>query len=248
MSRDLSHRGFGLISLLRWLAIGMACLLVLALAGVWGVGRAIPGMLDSTLASQGRSGLTCDRNDTNLFAGRVDLSGLTVTNPPEYSEREFLRISHLVVDVRPLTFLGSGQRVIDELTLDIDRVTLIGKSGIFGDNNATAIAKAFRKSAKAAKSADGDDAPKAPSPDFIIRRLRIRVGGVTILQSSGGSRPNVLLNDSRELAFEASDVTSRNLGDTVVAPLAGLAVARAAAAQSEGLLDAAARQLESIRK
>lgn len=247
MPHPRSHQGLALLSLIRWLAIGLGCLVVLAVAGVWGVGRAIPGMIDSTLASQGHSGLTCERNDTNLFVGRVDLAGLSILNPPEYAEREFLRVRRIVVDVQPLTFLGSGQRVIDELTLDIDRVTLVGKGSLFGDNNATAIAKAFRRSAKAEAKAASGGAPK-PAADFVIRHLRIRVGGVTLLQDVGGERPQVLAKDSRELTFEASDVTSGNLGDTVVAPLAGLAIARAAASEPESLLDAAARKLESIQK
>lgn len=247
MSLTHSRPGLGLLRLLRWLAIGIACLLVLAVAAVWGVGRALPGMLDSTLASQGRSGLTCEVNDTNLFAGRVDLAGITILNPPEFSEREFLRIRRLVVDVQPMTFLSDGRRVIDELTLDIDRVTLVGKGGdLLSDNNATAIAKAFRRSAKASASSEAAPAAKSGN-DFIIRRLKIRVGGVTLLQEEAGRR-QVLLSDNEGLAFEASDVTAQNIGDTVIAPLGGLALTRAAATSPESILELGRRQIERNRK
>lgn len=249
MSLTHSRPGLGLLRLIRWLAIGIACLLVLAVAAVWGVGRALPGMLDSTLASQGRSGLTCEVNDTNLFAGRVDLAGITILNPPEFSEREFLRIRRLVVDVQPMTFLSDGRRVIDELTLDIDHVTLVSKGDLFGENNATAIAKAFRRNAKeAARASSGGSGATRPANDFVIRRLRIRVGGVTILQDAGSGRRNVLAKDNREIAFEAEDVTSGNLGDTVVSPLAGLALSRAVSTEPDALLDAASRRLESLKK
>lgn len=244
-----SHPGFGLVRLLKWLGIGLACLLFLALAGVWGVGRAIPSLLDSALASRGNSGLSCETNDTSLFSGRIDLAGISILNPPDYKEREFLRIRRLVIDVQPLTFLSDGRRVIEEVTLDIDRVTLIGKGDLFGDNNATAIAKAFRRAArKDARESVAAGEPAGRGADFVIRRLRIRVGGVTLLQDAGAARPAVLLKDDRELAFEASDVTSDNLADTVVAPLGGMALTRAASAEPEALLDATRRQLERIQK
>lgn len=243
-----THPGFGLLRLLKWLGITLACLLFLALAGVWAIGRSIPSVLDSTLASQGNSGLTCETNDTNLFAGRIDLAGLSVLNPPEFKEREFIRVRRLVVDVEPASFLADGRRVIDELTLDIDRVTLVGKGGadLFSDNNATAIAKAFRRSAKASAPAEPAAAAK-PGNDFIIRRLKIRVGGVTLLQEEGARR-QVLLSDNEGLAFEASDVTAQNIGDTVIAPLGGLALTRAAATSPESILELGRRQMERNRK
>lgn len=243
-----SHPGLGLTRLLKWLAVAVACLLLLATAGVWLVGRSIPSLIDTTLASQGNSGLTCETNDTNLFAGRIDLGGLSVLNPPQYAEREFLRIRRLVVDVQPQTFVGGGRRVIDELTLDIDRVTLVGAGDIFSDNNATAIAKAFRRSARSAATAGEARSDAKPGADFIIRRLKVRVGGVTILQENGGARPQVLVRDDHGLSFEASDVTARNLGDTVIAPLGGLALTRAASVEPDAILDLSRRQLERLKK
>lgn len=246
MSQSASHPGFGLVRLLKWLGVGLAVLLVLAVVGVWGVGRAIPSLIDSALAAQGNSGLTCETNDSNLFVGRVDLGGLAVLNPPGFAEREFLRVRRLVVDVQPATFLADGRRVVEEVTLDIDRVTLVGKGDLFSDNNATAIAKAFRRSARDAKAASAAGDAKAGS-DFIIRRLRVRVGGVTLLQETGG-RATVLVKDDRDLAFEAADVTAQNLGDTVISPLGGLALTRAASADPDALIDLSRRQLERIQK
>jgi len=244
-----SHPGFGLLRLLKWLGVAIACLLLLAVGVVWGVGRAIPALIDSTLASRGDSGLTCESNDTNLFAGRIDLAGLSILNPPGFREREFVHVRRLVIDVQPLTFLADGRRVIDEVTLDLDRVTLVGKGDLFSDNNATAIAKAFRRTAKAearAAVANGDAGGRTPG--FVIHRLRIRVGGVTLMQDTGAGQPTVLLKDDRELAFEASDVTSDNLADTVVAPLGGMALTRAASAEPDVLLDATRRQIERLQK
>lgn len=244
MSLPASHLGLGLVRLIKWLAITTLCLLLLAVLGVWGVGRSIPSLIDSTLASKANSGLTCGTNETNLFVGRIDLADLSILNPPEFAQREFVHVRRLVVDVQPLTFLADGRRIIEEVTLDIDRVTLVGKGDVFRDNNATAIAKAFRKSAKAEAKVAAESGEKTPPQGFVIRRLRIRVGGFTILQEGGG----VLLKDNQELAFEAMDVTSENLGDTVVAPLGGMALTRAASANPESFLNAAQRQIERLQK
>ena len=246
MSQPASHPGFGLIRLLKWLGLGLVALLLLAAAGVWGVGRAIPSLLDSALAAQGNSGLTCETNDTNLFVGRIDLGGLVILNPPGFSEREFLRVRRLAVGVQPTTFLSDGRRVIDELTLDIDHVNLVGKGDLFSDNNATVIAKAFRRAAAESKSASTAESKSAN--DFVIRRLRIRVGGVTLSQENGGGRATVLAKDDHELTFEAVDVTSRNLGDTVVAPLGSLALTRATSVEPDALVELGRRQLEHIKK
>lgn len=246
MSLPVSRLGLGLVRLLKWLAVATVCLLLLALLGVWGVGRSIPALIDSALASKANSGLTCGTNDTNLFVGRIDLADLSILNPPEFAQREFIHVRRLVVDVQPLTFLADGRRVIEEVTLDLDRVTLVGKGDVFRDNNATAIAKAFRRSAKAEAKAAAESGDTSPSPGFVIRRLRIRVGGLTVLQEGPGG--GVLLKDNQELAFEAMDVTSENLGDTVVAPLGGIALTRAASASPETFLNAAQRQLERIQK
>ncbi len=246
MSLPVTRPGLGLVRLLKWLAIGTVCLLLLAVLGVWGVGRSIPSLIDSALASKANSGLTCGVNDTNLFVGRVDLADLSILNPPEFSQREFVHVRRLVVDVQPFTFLADGRRVIEEVTLDIDRVTLVGKGDVFRDNNATAIAKAFRRSAKAEAKVAAESGDKSPASGFVIRRLRIRVGGLTVLQD--GAAGGVLLKDNQELAFEATDVTSENLGETVVAPLGGMALTRAAAASPESIFNAAQRQIERIQK
>lgn len=247
MPSSRSRPGLGLVRLLKWLGVATACLLVLAAAGVWGIGRAIPSLIDSTLASKANSGLTCGRNDTNLFVGRVDLSDLSILNPPEFAQREFAHVRRLVVDVQPASFLSDGRRVIEEVTLDLDRVTLVGKGDLFRDNNATAIAKAFRRSAKVAAKDAADSGDRGPAPGFLIRHLRVRVGGVTLMQEGAG-QGGVILRDNQELAFEASDVTSENLGDTVVAPLGGMALTRAASADPDALLNAARRQFERIQK
>lgn len=242
-----SHLGLGLVRLLKWLAAITVCLLLLGVASIWGIGRSIPSLIDSALASKANSGLTCGQNDSNLFVGRIDLADLSVLNPPEFTQREFVHVRRLVVDVQPMTFLSDGRRVIDEVTLDLDRVTLVGKSDLFRDNNATAIAKAFRRSAKADAKDSAESGDKSPAPGFLIRHLRVRVGGVTLIQEGAG-KGGVLLKDNQELAFEASDVTSENLGDTVITPLGGMALTRAASADPDVLLNAARRQMERIQK
>jgi hypothetical protein len=248
MSLSLSRPGLSLVRLLKWIVIGTVSLLVLAVLGVWLAGRSIPSIVHSALFDQAKSGFICEKNDSNLFIGRIDLADASILNPPEFYDREFVHVRRLVVAVDAGTFLGDGRRVIDEVTLDLDRINLVSKGDIFSDNNASALAKAFSKSAKknknGAKSSSSNDAPAA---GFVIRRLLIRVGGVTILQDNGNRAGTVMLKDDHEMSFEAKDVTAENLSDSVLRPLAGIALTRAAAANPETLLEQARRQVERIK-
>jgi hypothetical protein len=70
---------------------------------------------------------------------------------------------------------------------------------------------------------------------------------VTLLQDNGNRAGTVMLKDDRELSFEAKDVTAENLSDSVLRPLAGIALTRAAATDPETLLEQARRQIERIK-
>jgi hypothetical protein len=248
MSLPTTRPGLSLVRLLKWIVIGTVSLLALSVLGVWIAGRSIPSVINAALFDQAKSGFVCEKNDSNLFIGRIDLAGASILNPPEYFDREFVHVRRLVVDVDAGTFLGDGRRVIDEVTLELDRINLIGKSDIFRDNNASALAKAFSQSAKKDKNATKSSGSKeAPNGGFVIRRLLIRVGGVTLLQDNGNRAGTVMLKDDRELSFEAKDVTAENLSDSVLRPLAGIALTRAASANPETLFEQARRQVERIK-
>lgn len=216
-------------------------LVVLVVAGVWVAGRALPTLAAGVVSSRTGVELACGDNATNLFVGRVDLADLVLGNPAGYAPGESVRIRRLVVDLDAGSFLADGTRVIEEVELDLDRVTLVGKGDIATDNNLAAIAKAWQASGGPAEPAAGPAPDEAPAPGFVIRKLRLRVGGVTLAEAMPGGAQRVILKEDRGLEFVATDVTQDNLANTVVAPITAAAMSRAAT-RPELLLDGALRR------
>ena len=233
-------------TLVRWtkrLLWSAFALVTLSLLGVWIAGRALPSLAAGVLGSRTGVELTCGSNGTNLFVGRVDLGDLVLGNPEGYGEGEAIRIKRVVVDLDTPSFLSDGTRVIEEVELDLERVTVIGKGDISADNNLSAIAKAWEASAGPAADPPAAAAaePEAKGPGFVIRKLRLRVGGVTLAEAMPSGSRRVILNENRGLEFVATDVTQDNLATTVVAPITAAAMSRAAS-RPELLFDQALRQ------
>jgi hypothetical protein len=230
-----------LVRLAKWTLWASLALAVLAVAGVWVAGRALPTLAAGVVSSRTGVDLACGDNATNLFVGRVDLADLVLGNPAGYAPGESVRIRRLVVDLDTGTFLADGTRVIEEVELDLDRVTLVGKGDLATDNNLTAIAKAWQASAGPAEPAAEPSAPETPAPGFVIRKLRLRVGGVTLAEALPSGSQRVILKEDRGLEFVATDVTQDNLASTVVAPITAAAMSRAAS-RPELLFDEALRR------
>ncbi len=216
-------------------------LVVVAVAGVWIAGRALPTVAAGVVSSRTGVDLACGDNASNLFVGRVDLADLVLGNPAGYAPGESVRIRRLVVDLDAASFLSDGTRVIEEVELDLDRVTLVGKGDIATDNNLSAIAKAWQASAGPAAPAAESTTPEAPAPGFVIRKLRLRVGGVTLAEALPSGSQRVILKEDRGLEFVATDVTQDNLAATVVGPITAAAMSRAAS-RPELLFDEALRR------
>ncbi len=238
MADNLPHP---LVRGLKWTLWACLALVVITVGGIWLAGRALPTLAAGVLTSRAGVDLACGDNSTNLFLGRVDLGDLVLGNPEGYGPGEALRIRRLVVDLDAASFLSDGTRVIEEVELDLDRVTLVGKGDLATDNNLSAIAKAWQASAGPADAA-AEEAPAAgQAPGYVIRKLRLRVGGVTLAEAMPGGSQRVILKEDRGLEFVAADVTQDNLASTVVAPLTAAAMSRAAT-RPELLLDGALRR------
>lgn len=216
--------GFIVLRLVKWLALAALCLALLVALGVWAAGRALPSLADGLLSDRQAGGLTCEVNDTNFFLGRVHLENVALLNPPRYAEREALRIRRLVVDVEPASFVGEGRREIEEMEIDLDRVTLVGGGDVLRDNNLTELGRLLASPAETAAAEPSGESARAP--DFRIRRLKVRVGGLTLIQGPAEGPGRVILREDRGLSFEASDVTAENFGAAVLMPMLGAATQR----------------------
>jgi len=232
--RRHSRPGSALRKLLAVLC-GFALFLLLAgVLGVWALGRLSPRLLDASLGGQSGAHLTAEDNQTNLFLGRVDYAGLVITNPSRWQEREFLRVRRLVLDVEPLTFVEGGGRVVNEADLDLDRMTIVGKADSLADNNAKDIADGLKGPAAE---------PDPAAQPFLIKRLRVRVGRVTVISGDGAADRRVVLDRDFGLVFEARDITDQNFGVKVSEPLGQQVLQTALRWQPELLLYLAREKL-----
>jgi hypothetical protein len=217
--------GILLRKLLTILAGLVAFVLLAGCLAVWALGRFSPSLIDSAVADATGAHVAVETNDTNLFVGRLSYGGIKVTNPSRWTEREFLQIRRLHLDVDPLSFAGQGTQKVHDAELDIDRVVLTGKSDklfdLLKDNNVLDIGKAL-KAESAAPSPAGPTGTPAPSRPYEIDKLRVRVGHLTVVGGDGTARRRVLLDQDINFVFEARDVTDRNHKETIDAPLQAL--------------------------
>ena len=240
--RPASRQGSALRKLLTVLS-GIALFLVMVgLLAVWAMGRFSPKLLDSTLATQSGAHLAAEGNDTNLFLGRFAYQGLTITNPSRWSEREFLKVRRISVDLDPLTFLAGGRQTVNEVELDIDHLTIVGKADFLADNNAKDIFNGLKGAAPVANPQPAPG-PATPKQSFLIKHLRVRVGRVTVISGDGTPERKVVVDQPFDFVFEVRDITESNFTEKVSRPMGTQAVQAAAARQPELLMDLARERL-----
>jgi hypothetical protein len=213
-------------------------LVVVGLLGVWALGRFSPKLLDTSLATKSGAHLAVEANETNLFSGRLDYAGLTVTNPTRWTERDFLKVRRLVLDLEPLTFFEGGSQVVNDVELDVEHLTIVGKADFLADNNAKDIFNGLKGApvASAPKPAPGPPAVKQP---FLIKRLRVRIDRITVISGDGTERRKVVFDQAFGFVFEARDITERNFDEKVSRPMGTQAMQTAVQQQPELLLDLA---------
>jgi hypothetical protein len=216
---------------------GVILFIVLAAAlAVWSVGRFAPRLLDSTLSSKSGARLTVENNDSNLFVGRVNFTGFTVTNPSRWTDARFLKGKRLRLDLDPATFIGNGRRVVHLLELDIDELTLVGKEDYLKDNNAQDIFRGL-KSADTPPPPAGQPVVAVPRTPFLIEKLRLRIGHITVLAADGTPQRRVVIDRQFDLVFEAQNITDVNLEETLTGPLGKQVVAQTPATAAGLLFD-----------
>lgn len=222
---------------------GVALFLVMVgLLGVWALGRFSPKLLDSTLATKTGAHLAVEANDTNLFAGRLAYAGLTITNPTRWSEKEFLKVRRLALDLELMTFFEGGSQVVNDAELDIEHLTIVGKADFLKDNNAKDIFNGL-KSAPSATTPPPAPGPPGPKQPFLIKHLRVRVDRITIISGDGTDRRKVVVDQAFNYVFEARDITERNFDEKVSRPMGTQAVQAAVQQQPELMLDLARERL-----
>jgi len=217
-------------------------LVLVGILGIWALGRFSPKLLNASLSSKSGAQLSVETNETNLFAGRMSYAGLTITNPTRWTERDFLKVRRLVIDLEPFTFFEGGSQVVNEVELDIAHLTIAGKADFLADNNAKDIFNGIKgtPAASASKPAPGAAGAKQA---FLIKRLRVRVDRITVISGDGTDSRKVAFDQAFDFVFEARDITERNFDEKVSRPMGAQALQTAARQQPELLLDLARERL-----
>jgi hypothetical protein len=183
-----------------------------------------------------------DQRHQPLQPAASSYSGLTVTNPTRWTEREFLKVRRLVVDLEPFTFFEGGSQVVNEVELDIAHLTIAGKADFLADNNAKDIFNGI-KGAPVASAPQPAPGPSGAKQAFLIKRLRVRVDRITVISGDGTDARKVAYDQAFDFVFEANDITERNFAEKVSRPMGAQAMQTAARQQPELLLDLARERL-----
>jgi hypothetical protein len=219
---------------------GILGFLVLAsMICVWALGRFAPSLIDSTLASKAGAHLSVEANDSNLFAGKLIFSGITVTNPSRWTEREGLKIKRLALDFESWSLWGEGTRVIREADVDIETLVVVGKADWLKDNNIQDISKGLKAAETPAPPPQPSKSttPATPAQPFKIEKLHLRIGRVVIIAADGTPDRHVVIDRELNFVFEARGVTENNFGETVSSPLGKAALQKAGDAAPMLIMD-----------
>jgi len=79
----------------------------------------------------------------NPFTGRVVVRGVAAINPPAYPTPDFVDLRELRADMEMFSWITSGRIVVDDLDLDILKITLVRLHD--GTTNAGAFMAAFKR-------------------------------------------------------------------------------------------------------
>lgn len=111
----------------------------------------------------------------NPFTGSVVVRGLSAMNPAGFPSPEFVELRELHAEVNVFSWMFSEHVVIDELDVDTERIEIIRQHD--GTTNAGDFYTAV--------SRGGAAAPAGRHRDYLVRRLRVRLGELCIDDFSG---------------------------------------------------------------
>jgi hypothetical protein len=166
----------------------------------------MPMLLTSTLSKRTGFDVKVQSLTFNPFAANVSVSGLVINNPHTFPRKDYLDIRSFRVKAPLKTFFEKNPE-LDIVELDIEQITFVRNSdgtlntALFYDR-LFPTPKAPTPEEPAAKGQKGTagkapapkpetpEAPQPKRPDFLIRRLDLRIDKVTT-EDHLGKNPNV---------------------------------------------------------
>jgi hypothetical protein len=118
----------------------------------------------------------------NPFTGRVVVRGLAVNNPPGCPTRDFVQLRELRASVEVFSLIWSDQIVVDDIDLDIGKISLVRLHD--GTTNAGAFMAAFRRRGAAPAAQAAPSSPRKPTR-YLVRKLHLRIDQLIVADYSG---------------------------------------------------------------
>ena len=112
----------------------------------------------------------------NPFMGHVRVSGLSLDNPPSFESPGFVRVRSLEGDLSLMSYF-TDQWVVEDLDVDVERLVIVTDAA--GRSNASAFAAAL----------NAGNAAGSPRRSWLVRRLRLRLGTLEIIDGPPGHGP-----------------------------------------------------------
>ncbi len=201
---------------------GLLFVVLLSAFGLWfaGSNQALAGA-SAFFADKTGGALTFAENDNNLFAGRIHLKGIQISNPSRFTDKQCLLLNEVHAEVKPLSALGDRIE-IPVVTLDLGTLSLVGADKWREDNNLLDFKNALVPAGAANEPKPAEQpAPEGAKKHFHIGKLVLRVDKIRIVShaTTPGQEPRIITETSLGLNREFTDVTDENVLTTVVPKL-----------------------------
>ncbi len=141
----------------------------------------LPVVVTTQLRTRTGFDATIERLTVNPFTGRVDLSGLILTNPPTFPVKEFVELRTFRANA-DVWSLFSERPVFDTMTVDVGTVTLVKTRD--GATNAEVFQRRLNPATSAPVPTKAATGGTANEKKFLIRKLLLRVERLVIADYS----------------------------------------------------------------
>jgi hypothetical protein len=184
------------------LAIGLIAvallLVVLAFGCVYLLESIGPGIAASRINAMTGFRVEVGHLRISLIHASVRIENLVIKNPEGWPEEGFVEVKEALVDVAPLSFIGGGRKVIDDMALNLGPVDIVtNKDGV---KNSKLFLSRLSPEKKETEEKKAEESQK-----FLIKHLSIKTTSIRYADYSGPVPLPVTV--PTPLSIELNDVT-----------------------------------------
>jgi len=158
--------------------LGALILIIVAAAviGLWSFNYLAPSSIEKAIELRGGFPARIDAAGYDVFDSSFHLEDIVIENPPNFPERDFLHIRALTLDAAPQQLIGSSEKSIERLTLNIERFNWVLTEG--GTSNIGLFARSVGSLA-APPDPTSLNSPEPPK-GFVVGTWVIKIGTIEI--------------------------------------------------------------------